>query len=181
MQIRILLKLKEKLNNYPGLQDLELHIIGGVRNSEDQKYMDDLIEYSNYLRVQDYIKFLPNRTIEEILEEFSKAKIGIHTMISEHFGITLIEMMAAGLIVVTHNSAGTKDYILVKDIEGNMPDFLADTENDYINQIGEILIRYEQMRNQYINSATKKAEEFSDEDFKEKFINQLNEFLFKIN
>ena len=177
LQIRILSKLRENLNKYPGLQDLELHIIGGVRNSEDQNILDNLKEYSKELGVQDYVKFVPNGTIEEILEEFSRAKIGIHTMIAEHFGITLIEMMAAGLIVVTHNSAGAKDDILVNDREGNKPGFLVDTENDYINQIEEILVRYDQMKSQYIISSRKKAEEFSDEAFKEKYISQLNEFL----
>lgn len=32
--------------------------------------------------------------------------IGIHTMEYEHFGIALVEMMAAGLITIAHNSAG---------------------------------------------------------------------------
>ena len=177
LQIRILSKLREKLYNYPGLQDLELHIIGGVRNDEDKNILDNLKFYSKKIGVQNYVKFLPNATIEEILEEFSKAKIGIHTMKSEHFGITLIEMMAAGLIVVTHNSAGAKDDILVNDREGNKPGFLVDTDNDYLNQIEEILIRYDQIKSQYIISSRKKAEEFSDEAFKEKFINRLNDFL----
>lgn len=29
---------------------------------------------------------------------------GIHTMIDEHFGIALVEMMVAGIIVVAHKS-----------------------------------------------------------------------------
>ena len=177
LQIEILLKLKEKLNNYPGLQDLELHIIGGVRNSDDQKILTHLKNYTNDLGVQEYVKFIPNASIEEILEEFSQAKIGIHTMVDEHFGITLIEMMAAGLIVVTHNSAGAKDDILVKDREGNKPGILCDSVNDYINIIEEILVRYDQMKAQYIISSRKKAEEFSDEEFEKKFISNLKDFL----
>ena len=179
MQIRILAKLKEKLNNnYSGFQDLELHIIGGVRNSDDQKILDNLINYSKQLGVQDYVKFLPNGSIREILEEFSKAKIAIHTMIAEHFGITLIEMMAAGLILVTHNSAGAKDDILVPSEDGTKPGFLVENEDDYVNQIEEILIRYDDiMRRQYVPASRKRAEKFSDEAFKEQFISELNEFL----
>lgn len=176
MQIRILSNLKKKLGVYPELEDLELHLIGGVRNSDDQKIFDELNNYARQLGVQQYVKFLKNGTTEQITEEFSKAKIGIHTMIDEHFGITLIEMMAAGLIVVTHNSAGAKNDILVS--EGDMkPGFLVNNENEYVGQIEEILIRYNEIKSQILNSSKQRAEKFSDEAFKEQFLNRLREFL----
>ena len=176
MQIRILSNLKKKIGVYPELEDLELHLIGGVRNSDDQKIFDELNNYARQLGVQQYVKFLKNGTTEQITEEFSKAKIGIHTMIDEHFGITLIEMMAAGLIVVTHNSAGAKDDILVS--EGDMkPGFLVNNENEYVGQIEEILIRYNEIKSQILNSSKQRAEKFSDEAFKEQFLNRLREFL----
>ena len=176
MQIRILSNLKKKIGVYPELEDLELHLIGGVRNSEDQKIFDELNNYARQLGVQQYVKFLKNGTTEQITEEFSKAKIGIHTMIDEHFGITLIEMMAAGLIVVTHNSAGAKNDILVS--EGDMkPGFLVNNENEYVGQIEEILIRYNEIKSQILNSSKQRAEKFSDEAFKEQFLNRLREFL----
>ena len=176
MQIRILSNLKKKIGVYPELEDLELHLIGGVRNSDDQKIFDELNNYARQLGVQQYVKFLKNGTTEQITEEFSKAKIGIHTMIDEHFGITLIEMMAAGLIVVTHNSAGAKNDILVS--EGDMkPGFLVNNENEYVGQIEEILIRYNEIKSQILNSSKQRAEKFSDEAFKEQFLNRLREFL----
>ena len=177
LQIEILAALKNKLNIYPEFQDLELHIIGGVRNEEDQALFNDLVNYSRELGVQDYVKFLPNGTKEQILEEFSRAKIGIHTMVDEHFGITLIEMMAAGLILVTHNSAGAKDDILVNNADESNIGFLVDSKNDYIKQIEEILLRYNEIKSLYVNSSRKRAEKFSDEAFKEQFIRELNEFL----
>ena len=97
-------------------------------------------------------------------------------MIDEHFGITLIEMMAAGLIVVTHNSAGAKNDILVS--EGDMkPGFLVNNENEYVGQIEEILIRDNEIKSQILNSSKQRAEKFSDEAFKEQFLNRLREFL----
>ena len=176
MQIRILSTLKKKLGVYPGLDDLELHLIGGVRNPDDQKIFDDLNNYARQLGVQQYVKFLKNGTTEQITEEFSKAKIGIHTMIDEHFGITLIEMMAAGLIVVTHNSAGAKNDILVS--EGGMkPGYLVDNENEYVGHIEEILISYNEIKSQMLDCSKQRAEKFSDEAFQEKFLNNLKEFL----
>ena len=176
MQIKILAQLKRKLSIYPELEDLELHLIGGVRNSEDQKIFDDLNLFARQLGVEKYVKFLKNGNIEQITEEFSKAKIGIHTMIDEHFGITLIEMMAAGLIVVTHNSAGAKNDILINEGEIK-PGFLVNNENEYVIQIEEILIRYNEIREQLVNYSTQRAEKFSDEAFQEKFLIRLKEFL----
>ena len=175
LQIKILAQLKKKLSIYPELEDLELHLIGGVRNEEDQKLFDDLKIFARQLGVEKYVKFLKNGSTEEIMEEFSKAKIGIHTMIDEHFGINLIEMMAAGLILVTHNSAGAKDDILKN--EGEKPGFLVNNENEYIAQIEEILVRYDEIKGQIISCSTKRAEKFSDEAFKDQFIMRLKEFL----
>jgi alpha-1,2-mannosyltransferase len=177
VQIKILKELRDRLSKY-GINDLELHIIGGVRNKSDQEILDKLVKYAQLLGVQDYVKFLPNGKTSEILEEFAQAKIGIHTMKYEHFGITLIEMMAAGLIIVTHNSAGAKDDILVYDEETNCnPGFLVETEEDYVNQIEEILVKYYEIRNQIVNSSTKRAEKFSDDAFKKQFLEQFNDFL----
>lgn len=38
----------------------------------------------------------------------SQALIGIHTMKDEHFGISVVDMMAAGLITIAHDSAGPR-------------------------------------------------------------------------
>jgi alpha-1,2-mannosyltransferase len=40
------------------------------------------------------------------LDFFSKATIGIHTMIDEHFGIGIVEYMSAGLIPIANASGG---------------------------------------------------------------------------
>ena len=177
MQIRILSKLRKKLAGEPEFNDLELHIIGGVRNNEDKQIFDNLNDYANKLHVGNYVKFIPNGTVEQITEEFSKAKIGVHTMFEEHFGITLIEMMAAGLIVVTHNSAGAKNDILKSDGEMMKPGFLVNDENEYVSQIEEILRNYNEIKGLIINNSTQRAEKFSDEAFKEKFLYKLKEFL----
>jgi alpha-1,2-mannosyltransferase len=39
---------------------------------------------------------------------FSRSKVAVHTMKEEHFGISIVEMMSAGLIVIAHDSAGPK-------------------------------------------------------------------------
>ena len=177
LQIQIFQKLKENLKKYNGFDDLELHIIGGVRNNSDQEILDNLVKFTKQLNLENSVKFLKNGTTEQIIQEFSQAKIGIHTMVGEHFGITLIEMMAAGLIIITHNSAGAKDDIIVASEGGVKPGFLVEDENGYISQLEEILLRYDEIKSFVVEASKKKAEQFSDENFDIQFINNLNKII----
>jgi len=48
----------------------------------------------------------------KMISEFEQAKVGLHTMLEEHFGISIVEMMAAGLYTIAHNSGGPKEDII---------------------------------------------------------------------
>ena len=55
--------------------------------------------------------------------------MGIHTMKSEHFGISVVELMSSGIITIAHNSAGPK-----MDIIGTSPKpvgYLGDSAENY--------------------------------------------------
>lgn len=45
-----------------------------------------------------------NKSRKEIIDIFARAKAAIHTMKYEHFGIAIVELMAAGIITIAHNS-----------------------------------------------------------------------------
>lgn len=60
--------------------------------------------------------------------------IGLHTMEYEHFGISLVEMLTAGLIVVAHDSAGPK-YDILRDGIG----YLSENLEDYVMNIVRIM------------------------------------------
>jgi len=47
----------------------------------------------------------------------------------EHFGISIVELMASGIVTIAHNSAGPKLDIIGKSEEPM--GYLADNENDY--------------------------------------------------
>ena len=169
MQIEIFNKIKAKFNN------LELHILGAVRNEDDQKLFDNLQNYINNLNLTNSVKLIKNAPTSKVQDEFKKAKIGIHTMRDEHFGISIIEMMAAGLIVITHNSAGAKFDIIgpSKKPVG----FLAENEEEFINQIIEILNNYNSIANSIKNNALKQANNFSDSSFAENFLKEIDNFI----
>ena len=58
------------------------------------------------MQKQDNVEFEINVPYPRLIALFGQASIGLHTMIDEHFGITVVEFMAAGLIPLVHASAG---------------------------------------------------------------------------
>ena len=54
-------------------------------------------------------------------------------MEAEHFGISIVEMLAGGMLVLAHNSAGPR-YDIIKD-----PNFLASSEEEYYQKMQKIV------------------------------------------
>lgn len=74
-----------------------------------------------------------NQPYSKIIDCFKQSIVGIHTMVAEHFGISVVEMLAAGLIVVAHDSAGPK-LDIIRDSQ-----FLASAKEDYIAKLRTVL------------------------------------------
>jgi alpha-1,2-mannosyltransferase len=83
-----------------------LVLIGGVRNQGDQSIVDSLHSRIQELGLVERIEIIPNASHSSLLEYYSRAIIGLHTMWNEHFGIGIVEYMAAGLVPVAHASGG---------------------------------------------------------------------------
>lgn len=60
------------------------------------------------------LALMPNLPADRMNIILSKAKLYLHTMVGEHFGISVVEAMAAGCIPVVHNSGGTRE--IVQDV-----------------------------------------------------------------
>ena len=130
---------------------VKLVIVGGCRNQEDWKLVQDLKDLTKYLSVEDNVEFKVNLPFPDLLSEFSKALIGMHTMHQEHFGIGIVEMMSAGLLTVANRSGGPLMDIVVEDQvksnsvlsmpfeQGSRNGFLAITAQEYAAHIAYIL------------------------------------------
>jgi len=59
----------------------------------------------------DNVTLLTDLSQEELFSKIAKAKVYLHTMIGEHFGISIVEAMATGCIPIVHNSGGQKEAI----------------------------------------------------------------------
>lgn len=71
--------------------------------------MEDL---AKHLALDKNVEFKINVSYSELVSEMQRGTIGLHTMWNEHFGISVVESMAAGLIMVAHASGGPK-YVLI--------------------------------------------------------------------
>ena len=118
-----------------------LRVVGGCRGAADEARLASLRALAAELRVEDSVEFhvdVPFATLRELL---AGATAGLHTMVDEHFGICVVEYMAAGAVPVAHASAGPAMDIVVpafKIADASMDDddgcavgFLASTEAEY--------------------------------------------------
>jgi alpha-1,2-mannosyltransferase len=117
------------------------HLIGSTRGPDDEQIVADLKELAKTLKIAHRVQFHLNLPRSEINSLFSLAKVGIHTMKQEHFGISIVEMMAAGLVTIAHASAGP-----LLDIIGGSKSavvgYLAKTEADYAKYVVEAMRDY---------------------------------------
>lgn len=83
-------------------------MVGSTRNEEDRALVKSLKDAASTLAISDNVVFIVNAPFTELHSWLCCAQVGLHTMWNEHFGISVVEMMAAGLITVAHNSGGPK-------------------------------------------------------------------------
>lgn len=170
LQIQIISNL---VKNFPHLcKDLKLVMLGGVRNENDKTLVAELRTRVEFYNLSSYVEIVENASYEMLLEYLSTCSIGIHTMKDEHFGIGIVEYMAAGLIPLAHNSGGpSMDIILSKDCG-----FLANSIESYASAIRTIWSLDEKQEICIRENARKYVESrFSNASFSKNFIDILNE------
>jgi alpha-1,2-mannosyltransferase len=118
-------------------KDYRLVLVGSCRNQDDANRVDSLRELANQLHVKPYVEFALNVSFDELKNYLAKATIGLHTMWNEHFGIGVVECMAAGLVALAHNSGGPRMDI-VTQWNGGQTGFLAESEEAYAQAMKEI-------------------------------------------
>lgn len=88
------------INNF--LFQLKLLIVGSCRNADDYERLKNMQDLSKHLSLENSVEFRVNISYQELIQCYQMASIGIHTMWNEHFGIGIVECMAAGLIMVAN-------------------------------------------------------------------------------
>jgi len=111
LQLLSFAKLLENDNNLRN-SDVKLVLLGSCRGEDDRQLVDQLQKLARELNIQDNVEFVLNQPYFVLKDYLSRASIGIHTMWNEHFGIGVVEMMAAGLVTIAHDSGGPKSDII---------------------------------------------------------------------
>jgi alpha-1,2-mannosyltransferase len=84
--------------------EIKVRLIGGCRNAADQARLADLMSLAETMGLQRCVEFHPNVSVAAMHRLLAKSIVGLHTMEDEHFGISVVDYMAAGCIAVAHDS-----------------------------------------------------------------------------
>lgn len=152
----------------PGAPKPKLLFVGGCRNISDQERLNELQNKSTELNMEEYVEFHRDVLYRELIQLLGSAVAGLHSMTDEHFGISVVEYMAAGAIPIAHNSAGPKMDIVLEE-DGSRTGFLASDVEEYADAIMNVLEMSEKERIQIAVAARKRAQRFSEQKFYEDF------------
>jgi alpha-1,2-mannosyltransferase len=103
------------LSNHPEMRNdgVKLVLIGSTRDDRDRQKVDSLRSEAVNLDIEGHVEFVCDAPWKTVVEWLGRGWIGTNAMWNEHFGIGVVEYMAAGLIPVVHNSGGPKEDIVV--------------------------------------------------------------------
>ncbi|KAF4075241.1 hypothetical protein AMELA_G00232200 [Ameiurus melas] len=170
LQVRAFQKFLDRRGGEPGRRELvKLVLIGGCRNQEDEDRVLMLRGLCQELGVADSVEFKLNIPFEELKKGLVEATIGLHTMWNEHFGIGVVECMAAGTVILAHRSGGPKLDIVVP-YDGGITGFLADDEESYADAMERIFTMTPAARLEIRRRARQSVSRFSDQEFEASFL-----------
>ena len=161
LQIRSLAMLRDK---HPSMRDVKLVLLGSCRGADDEDRVEQYRALVKSLDLVENVDFVLNQPYSVVKDWLGRASVGLHTMWNEHFGIGVVEMMAAGLLVVAHASGGPKSDIIVP-FEGRQTGFLASSCEEYAECIKSALSMDRTRTIEMRQSARASALRFSDEVF----------------
>ncbi|KAK1291889.1 GDP-Man:Man(3)GlcNAc(2)-PP-Dol alpha-1,2-mannosyltransferase [Acorus calamus] len=152
----------------PNMSRPKLQFVGSCRNKGDLDRLQRLKDKSIEFNLEDDVEFHKDIKYRDLVQLLGGAVAGLHSMVDEHFGISIVEYMAAGAIPIAHNSAGPKMDIVLEE-DGHQTGFLARTVEEYADAILSVLRMPEEERLQMARAARKRACRFSDQRFNQDF------------
>jgi alpha-1,2-mannosyltransferase len=105
-----------------------------------------------------------------------KASIGVNGMWNEHFGIGVVEYLAAGLIPVVHDSGGPKLDIVVP-FEGKPTGYHAETDEQFSAAFRKVFGLSDEERLAMRLRNRESAKRFTEEAFGRKWIREMEELV----
>lgn len=109
-----------------------LILVGGCRDHQDEVRVDQLRAMASTLGISNHVEFKLNASRDMIKALLQEAIAGLHTMEDEHFGISIVEYMAAGVVPIVHDSGGPREDIVVPNIPCHIGNSGRKRHNDLI-------------------------------------------------
>ncbi len=147
----------------PGIK----YAIVGLASSH--KYLAEINELIKKFNVDDRVRILTNLNEDEKLKILSRAKVYFHPMKYEHFGISIVEAMAAGLVPVVNRMSGSWSDIIKFGKYG----LGCDGQDDCANMITYAVNKYDELS----KITTTYVQYFNYEQFKSNLTRYLRIFL----
>ncbi|CAK0784222.1 hypothetical protein CVIRNUC_007426 [Coccomyxa viridis] len=159
-----------------------LKIIGSCRDQEDHDRVDQLEEMAAALGIAEKVDFCVNASALQVRELLGGAVGGLHSMVDEHFGISVVEYMAAGTVPIAHNSGGPMMDIVVPCFgeEGEAVGFRCESDEEYAHAMNLVLSMEQSHRLQMAAAARRKSTTFCDKAFQEGFLSAIGPELRRI-
>jgi alpha-1,2-mannosyltransferase len=197
LQIRALKELTNRGLHDQRYSNVVLVIIGSTRNAEDEQMVRDLQQFvasPDIALPVESVQFVVNQAHAVVEEWMQKSLVGLHTMWNEHFGISVVEMQAAGLVVLAHKSGGPLSDIITPPAGTRTTDssagsagpadsatllpngFLAGSVDEYADHLVTILDDYDSWQG-LRDCARESAGQFSDGRFCDKMREAYREML----
>ncbi|CAN1259486.1 GDP-Man:Man(3)GlcNAc(2)-PP-Dol alpha-1,2-mannosyltransferase [Linum perenne] len=135
----------------------KLQFVGSCRNKADEARLQKLKDKAIELKVDGDVEFHKNVMYRDLIKLLGGAVAGLHSMIDEHFGISVVE---------SHNSAGPRMDIVLEE-DGEPTGFLAETVEEFADAIIKVVKMPESERLKMAAAARRRAGKFSEERFYE--------------
>ncbi|HKR74638.1 MAG TPA: glycosyltransferase [Candidatus Nitrosocosmicus sp.] len=87
-----------------------------------QKYSDDLTKLLSDFNVSDIVEFHIDASFDELIDLMEKSTIFFHPREGEHFGMSIVEAMSAGLIPVVPAIGGQSEFVPKQFQYGSLDD-----------------------------------------------------------
>lgn len=174
LMIKVMNELKLIIEN-DVWKKIRLVLVGSCRNDDDKKRVNYMKDLAKELQVDENVEFKLNVSYNELIDEFQLGTVGLHAMWNEHFGISVVECMAAGLITIAHNSGGPKADIVKTQVD-NRTGFLASEAVEYAKIISDIIRMSDEEKMVIRNAARNDVKRFSSHAFGKEFLTAIEPF-----
>mmetsp|Transcript_62963 Transcript_62963/g.147801 ORF Transcript_62963/g.147801 Transcript_62963/m.147801 type:complete len:494 (+) Transcript_62963:38-1519(+) len=184
LQLRSFAKYKAQTRGHSNAESVRLVLAGGCRDAADRRRVADLQRLCSELGLSQEaeasssewdVSFRTNVALKDMQTLLSQADVGLHTMRDEHFGISVVEFMAAGAVVIAHNSAGPALDIVTPLADGRRTGLLANDDEDYAQKLAEALDKMSASERLEMAKAARQAvrHRFSQEAFEDTVADRL--------